>query len=56
MPVEIRELVIKTEIVSRDTPPAQGLSLAEMRQLKMQVLAECRRQLRREASRNDYIR
>ena len=56
MPVEIRELVIKTEIVSREPPSPQRLSLAELRSLKKQVLAECRRQLRQETSRGGFNR
>lgn len=46
MPVEIRELVIKTEIVSRDEQVEGSLSDEQLHALKQQILQECLKQLR----------
>ena len=41
MPVEIRELVIRTNVVDSNTPTSQGTSLAEeIAAIKAQIVAE----------------
>ena len=42
MPVEIRELVIKTEIRTRSNP-GSILESDEIKQLKQQIILECQR-------------
>lgn len=46
MPVEIRELVIKTEIVSETTQSEGVLSEEQLQALKQQLVQECLKQLR----------
>jgi len=50
MPVEIRELVIKTEITSAK-PEAAPLQAADLQKLKSQITEECLRVMRQQASR-----
>lgn len=46
MPVEIRELVIKTDIVSSDNHTEQALTDEQLQALKQQIIQECLKQLR----------
>ncbi|MCI3944231.1 hypothetical protein K0038_01239 [Pseudomonas syringae] len=46
MPVEIRELVIQTRIVSHDETEKEPLSAERMAQLKKTVVQECLRLLK----------
>lgn len=46
MPVEIRELVIKTEIVSSDEQIDGNLTDEQLYALKQQIIQECLKQLR----------
>ena len=43
MPVEIRELIIKTEISVSDRNYLSGIKEEDLRQLKRQVLEECKK-------------
>lgn len=45
MPVEIRELVIKTEIQSQIKNPQELMNKEQVRQLKQQILDDCLKQL-----------
>lgn len=45
MPVEIRELIIKTEIFSSDRNHLSGLREEDFRALKKQVLEECKKMI-----------
>ena len=45
MPVEIRELVIKTEIVSRDTHTQTSLNEVQLQSLKQQIVQDCLKQI-----------
>lgn len=47
MPVEIRELVIITEINSRNDKPQQCMSQEQQNVLKQQIVQECVKQLRK---------
>lgn len=51
MPVEIRELVIHTRIVSHDATERESLSVEHMAQLKRAVVQECLRVLKEKATR-----
>lgn len=46
MPVEIRELVIKTEIVSSSEKAEAGITEQQLQALKQQIVQECLKQLR----------
>lgn len=46
MPVEIRELVIRTEIQTSPPTANAGLEKNELRQWKRQILEECRQLIR----------
>lgn len=43
MPVEIRELIIKTEISTGDRNSLSGIKEEDFRALKKQVLEECKK-------------
>lgn len=43
MPIEIRELVIKTEIFSGQRNDAPEIGIKDLENLKMQLLEECKR-------------
>ncbi len=49
MPVEIRELIIKTQITS-SAPELPGLTEPDLQRLKQEILAECLRYLRQQKS------
>lgn len=46
MPVEIRELIISTRIVSRDDGAGEGLSPERLALLKKHIVQECLRALK----------
>ncbi len=57
MPVEIRELVIKTKITSRVVPePPSALSPQVLAALKQQIMQACLKQLKQETRRNNFDR
>ncbi|HTR00579.1 MAG TPA: DUF5908 family protein [Candidatus Acidoferrum sp.] len=56
MPVEIRELVIRTEVTSREPDRRDGHGKAELKQLKRQLLAECRKLLQARHARKPVAR
>ncbi len=56
MPVEIRELVIKTNIASSRDREAETLSSEKLSQLKQQILQECLKELKDRAVKNSFDR
>ncbi|QWT40679.1 DUF5908 family protein [Dickeya dadantii] len=56
MPVEIRELVIKTDIQSQNTPAAAELDAAQLQALKQHIVQECLRQLEKQQRHNPQER
>lgn len=54
MTIEIRELVIKTEIKSKPDTPA--LNDGEIRALKAQIIDECERVFKRNAVKSSFNR
>lgn len=46
MTVEIRELVIKTQINTNPAPQPSGLDSAQLGKLKQQIVAQCLRSLK----------
>jgi hypothetical protein len=55
MPVEIRELVIQTHIVS-NSRAAEALSHEKLQLLKQQIMEECLKALKDKAQRNGFDR
>ncbi|MBI3134485.1 MAG: hypothetical protein HYZ14_07380 [Bacteroidetes bacterium] len=56
MPVEIRELIIKTEISSGGKNASGGIKPSEINALKKQLLEECRRIILEKTKKNSYKR
>ena len=56
MPIEIRELIIKTEISSRDKSDDAPIKEAEMYVLKKQLLEECKRMIVEKTKKSIYKR
>ncbi|MEM0577648.1 MULTISPECIES: DUF5908 family protein [Flavobacterium] len=56
MPIEIRELIIKTEISSRDNFKDSNAKEAEIQLLKKQLLEECKRMIAERTKKNSYKR
>jgi len=56
MAIEIRELVIKTEIHSGKTAQSNGLNAKEVDQLRNQLLEECKRMLYSSEKRKQHNR
>ncbi len=56
MPIEIRELIIKTEIASRDRSADTVIKETEMHILKKQLLEECKRMITEKTRKNLYKR
>lgn len=56
MPIEIRELIIKTEIVSLNTKSTIGIKDKEIIMLKSQLLQECKRLISEKNRENSYKR
>lgn len=56
MPIEIRELIIKTEIVSKDSFKDSNANETEIQLLKKQLLEECKRMIAERTKKNSYKR
>lgn len=56
MPIEIRELIIKTEISSRDKQAATSIKEEDIYFLKKQLLEECKRLISEKTKKNSYKR
>ncbi len=56
MPVEIRELVIKTEIHSAPKEQQGSLGQQELKAIRQQVMMECQRLLKSQLKNNSYNR
>lgn len=56
MPIEIRELIIKTEIVSKDSFKDNNAKEVEILLLKKQLLEECRRMIAERTKKSSYKR
>ncbi|WP_248798705.1 DUF5908 family protein [Pseudomonas sp. MWU13-2105] len=56
MPVEIRELVIRTAIVSRDERESELLNSEKITLLKKSIVQECLRALKEKTSRSRFDR
>lgn len=56
MPIEIRELVIKTEITSSPGNPGSASKDKQLEKLKKQLLDECRRMVSPAVKRNMHKR
>ena len=41
MPIEIREIVIKTEVISPSKPEKDGISTRDLKILKKEIVKEC---------------
>lgn len=56
MPVEIREIIIKTEITVRDQQDSHAMKNKDFNALKKQLLNECRRLIAEVNRKKDYKR
>lgn len=56
MPVEIREIIIKTEIVSGTREHSGSVKEKDINTLKKQLLEECKRLIAEQTKRNNYKR
>lgn len=56
MPVEIRELVIKTEIRSKPVQAEAQLDKEQLKQLKQQIVGECKQMLKNQFNKNSFNR
>jgi hypothetical protein len=56
MPIEIRELIIKTQISTSDRNTPAAIKEKDLNLLKKQVLEECKRIISESAERNSYKR
>lgn len=56
MPVEIRELTIKTSIVSRPAPAPDALHGAALAALKEQIVQQCLAQMKHAVNKNNFDR
>nr|WP_294921923.1 DUF5908 family protein [uncultured Flavobacterium sp.] len=56
MPIEIRELIIKTEIVTNNTRNSSAVKEKELSVLRKQVLEECKRLIAEKNQENSYKR
>ncbi|WP_165396028.1 DUF5908 family protein [Flavobacterium sp. J27] len=56
MPIEIRELIIKTEIASKSKMEEDIPKEIEMNAFKKQVLDECKRMIAEKTKKNNYKR
>jgi hypothetical protein len=56
MPVEIREIIIKTEISATDRKDSHGMKIKDMNALKKQLLNECKRLIAERTKKNNYKR
>lgn len=56
MPIEIRELIIKTEVVSSNTKYSSGMKEKELSLLRKQLLEECKRLIAEKNQKDSYKR
>jgi hypothetical protein len=56
MPVEIRELIIKTEISATGRNDPHGIKIKDLNALKKQLLNECKRLIAEHSKKNEYKR
>lgn len=56
MPIEIREIIIKTEISTGEKNQTRGLKEKELNFLKKQVMEECKRILAANTKKSGYKR
>ena len=56
MPIEIREIVIKTEIFSSGKGPSAGIKEKELNTLKRALLDECKKMVAEQGKKNSYQR
>ncbi|WP_162800085.1 DUF5908 family protein [Pedobacter jeongneungensis] len=56
MPVEIRELIIKTQISTSEANQHAGISAEDVKQLKKQLLAECKKMITERTKRSNNAR
>jgi len=56
MPVEMRELIIKTEIKSRPARQSANLDTQDIKALKQQIIEECLRLFKDKAQRDSFNR
>ncbi len=56
MPIEIRELIIKTEIVVNDRNYLASIKEESLKQLKVQVLEECKKLIAERTKKSSYQR
>ncbi|WP_157849273.1 DUF5908 family protein [Flavobacterium sp. Root420] len=56
MPIEIRELIIKTEVVSINSKYSFGMKEKELSILRKQLLEECKRLIAEKNQKDSYKR
>ncbi|RLJ80643.1 DUF5908 family protein [Pedobacter alluvionis] len=56
MPVEIRELIIKTQISTSEANHQARISVEDVKQLKKQLLAECKKMITERTKRGSNVR
>jgi hypothetical protein len=56
MPVEIRELVVRTEVLSAARAHAHTVKEKDLRVLRRQIIDECRRMISERTSKNIFKR
>ena len=56
MPIEMRELIIKTEIKSQSTRPTASLGTQDLKALRQQIIEECLRIFKDKAQRDSFNR
>jgi hypothetical protein len=56
MPVEMRELIIKTEIKSRPARQSANLDYQDIKVLKQQIIEECLRLFKDKSQRDSFNR
>jgi len=56
MPVEVRELIIKTEIKSRSVEQSVNLNSQQVKALKQQIIDECLRVFKDKGQRDSFNR
>jgi hypothetical protein len=56
MPVEIRELVVRTEVLSAARAHTSAVKEKDLTMLRRQIMEECRRMINERTSKNIYKR
>jgi succinyl-CoA synthetase beta subunit len=56
MPIEIREIIIKTQVVSGDRGRPAGVREKDLNLVKRQLIEECKRMIRENTERSNYKR